>query len=280
MSDLAVYKGPQIAEKQAYANFLADANLLPKQYYKQPGNVFLACELGYALGIEPIVAIQQVHVIEGKPSAGANLIGALVRQAGHQLRVKADETRAVATIRRKDDPQFEFRSEWTIERAQKAGLMGKDVWKKFPSSMLKARAISEVAREACFEALCGIAYTPEELGAEDRFPQDAPVTASVVESTPEPKKVNKHIKVSEPVKISKPAPEPVVEAEVVEEGPSPELMRKRGLCWKYAVQVYKGEAEQFFGGKSLKEAPEEQVDRWLASLQPAYETAMEQEVAF
>jgi hypothetical protein len=31
--------------------------------------------------------------------------------------------------------------------------------------MLKARAISEVSREACEEALAGVHYTPEELGA-------------------------------------------------------------------------------------------------------------------
>ncbi|HEV8197644.1 MAG TPA: hypothetical protein VGP87_13445, partial [Gemmatimonadales bacterium] len=38
---------------------------------------------------------------------------------------------------------------------------------RYPAAMLKARAISEVARDACQEVLLGIAYTPAELGADD-----------------------------------------------------------------------------------------------------------------
>src|SRR6185312_3022660 len=35
-----------------------------------------------------------------------------------------------------------------------------------PASMLKSRAITQCARDACEEALFGLHYTPEELGAE------------------------------------------------------------------------------------------------------------------
>ncbi len=105
-----------------------------------------------------------IHVIEGKPTASAALISTLVRRASHKLRVTGDDTRAVATIRRCDDPDFEFRSEWTLERAIQAGLVSKKVWQQFPAAMLKARAITEVSRDACQEALCGVQYTPEELG--------------------------------------------------------------------------------------------------------------------
>ena len=69
-------------DKMQYAQALAQASLLPKQYQRNPGNVLLAVELGESLGIPPIQAINTVHVIEGKPSASSGLISALVRPAG------------------------------------------------------------------------------------------------------------------------------------------------------------------------------------------------------
>lgn len=156
-----------IAEKQQYAELLAQASLLPKQYQRNPANVLLAMELGQSLSIPPIQAINEVHVIEGKPSASANLIGGLVRRAGHVLRVRADrdEMTATAQIIRKDDPDYTFEVTWTMDDAKRSGALNKNNWKAFPIAMLKARAITEVAREACPEALMGIAYTPDELGA-------------------------------------------------------------------------------------------------------------------
>lgn len=155
-----------IGEKQQYAELLAQASLLPKQYQRNPANVLLAMELGQSLSIPPIQAINEVHVIEGKPSASANLIGGLVRRAGHVLRIRVDRDamQATAQIIRHDDPDYTFEVTWTMDDAKRAGSTNKDNWKKYPIAMLKARAITEVAREACPEALMGIAYTPDELG--------------------------------------------------------------------------------------------------------------------
>lgn len=152
-------------DKMQYAQALAQASLLPKQYQRNPGNVLLAVELGESLGIPPIQAINTVHVIEGKPSASSGLISALVRRAGHTLRVKGDDHSATAEIVRSDDPDFTYSVTWDMSRARNAGVTGKDNWKKYPAAMLKARAITEVARDACQEALMGVQYTPEELGA-------------------------------------------------------------------------------------------------------------------
>lgn len=92
-----------------------------------------------------------------------------MRRAGHKLRVHWDATkmRATAEIIRADDPEFMFTATWDMDRARSAGLTGKGVWKQYPDAMLKARAITEVARDACPEALFGVAYTPEELGSDD-----------------------------------------------------------------------------------------------------------------
>lgn len=171
-----------LADRVTYARTLAPSDLLPRQYRGRPENVLYAIEFGRTLGVGTIAAITQVHIIEGKPSAGAHLISALVRRAGHRLRVGVERdgngnvVAARATINRCDDPEHTFESVWTMQRAQTAGLADKENYRKIPEAMLKARAVTEVAREACAEALCGIHYTPEELGFDgDGAP---PATAS------------------------------------------------------------------------------------------------------
>lgn len=198
MTDLV--KADTLSAKVTYAQHLAQAGLLPKAYQKQPANLLVAMETADALGISTMAAIQGVHVIDGKASMSAGLMSALVRRAGHILRVTGDDTRAVAEIVRADDPDFTFRAEWTMERAKAAGLTGKGVWKSYPAAMLKARAISEVARDACQEALSGISYTPEELGATVTVDADGEM---VLDTTP-------------PIAPT----EDIVDAEVVEEDTS------------------------------------------------------------
>ncbi|MCF2531718.1 recombinase RecT [Yinghuangia soli] len=181
MTELAIRPAaPTLLDKVNYAEKLANSGLLPSQYRAQPANVLYAIEYGEMLNLSPMAAINGIHVIEGKPTASAGLIAALVRRAGHRLRVSGDDRRAVAEIVRSDDPEFVFRAEWTIERAIAAGLVeeknGKlwsrdskgrpKPWERYPAAMLKARAVSEAARDACEEALSGVHYTPEELGAD------------------------------------------------------------------------------------------------------------------
>ncbi|MGP3752171.1 hypothetical protein [Streptomyces sp. IBSNAI001] len=167
-----------LPDKMEYARALAASGMLPSQYRNQPANLLYALEFADSLGLHPMAAITGVHVIEGKPSASSALISALVRRAGHKLRVTGNDQQATAQIVRADDPEFTFECTWTWARAEQAGLTNKKVWKNYPAAMLKARAITEVAREACEEALSGMHYTPEELGAnvnEDGLPVEAEV---------------------------------------------------------------------------------------------------------
>lgn len=167
-----------LPDKMEYARALAVSGMLPSQYRNQPANLLYALEFADSLGLHPMAAITGVHVIEGKPSASSALISALVRRAGHKLRVTGNDEQATAQIVRADDPEFTFSCTWTWGRAEQAGLTNKKVWKNYPAAMLKARAITEVAREACEEALSGMHYTPEELGAnvnEEGLPVEAEV---------------------------------------------------------------------------------------------------------
>ena len=176
-------------DQQTLSAKLATSSLVPQVYRNRPENLLYALQYAEALGVHPMTAITSIHVIEGKPTASADLIAGLIRRAGHKLRVRATDTEATAEIIRADDPSYTFTVTWTMERAKTAGLTGKGPWKSYPAAMLKARAITEVARLACSECLFGVIYTPEELGAQvdgDGDPVDVTPqpTVSVVEVKP------------------------------------------------------------------------------------------------
>lgn len=168
-------------DKILYAEKLAASGLLPDSYKRNPANVLWAIEYGDMIGLQPMAAMTGVHVIKGKPTASSGLISGLVRSAGHKMQIGYDKKTGTgwATIVRSDDPTFTFRAEWNTEKAVTAGLCevknGKiqardnkgdpTPWEKYPEAMKKARATTEVAREACEEVLFGLHYTPEELGA-------------------------------------------------------------------------------------------------------------------
>lgn len=179
----------QIKSKWEYCQALAKADLLPGQYIGKPGNIFMAVEVGEALGLPPMIAILNTHFIKGRPGNSASIIAALVRRAGHTLRIKGDSEKATCQIIRSDDPEFTYEVTWTIDRAKQAQLLSKSgsLWLLYPDAMLKARAITECARDACQEVLSGMGHTPEELLSPG--PDDAPsivVQASIIDEEPRP----------------------------------------------------------------------------------------------
>jgi hypothetical protein len=175
MSNAIALASQPLSEQWKYAQALAQAGLLPKQYRDSPGDVLLAMAYAESLGLPVAQIFTGIHVIEGRPSMSAELMGALVRRAGHRIRMSGDSTTASAEIVRRDDPEFTYRATFTIEDAKQAGLLGKDVWKKYPAAMLLARAVSAVCRAGAGDVLAGVSYVPEELGEAPDWIEEAPV---------------------------------------------------------------------------------------------------------
>lgn len=200
---LSVYSQP-LDQQINYAKAMAVSNLLPVAYQNHPENVLVALEQGRALGIAPIQAMNQINVIKGKPALSADLIAALVRRAGHRLRVEGDDTYAQATVIRADDPDYIPKPvRWDMERAKRAGLLGNPSWQKYPAAMLRARAISEAARAWANDALYGFIYTPEELD-NSWLPDSDPDTGEPVHNSPAP------VTVQAPQPQPAPAPKPAL----------------------------------------------------------------------
>jgi hypothetical protein len=121
---------------------------------------------GRELGIPPMYALSNIAVINGKPTAGAELMLALIyRDHGDDaIRItESSPSRCSVAYRRRGWPRHETFS-FTVEDAERADLLGKDNWRHYPAAMLRARCISAVARLAFPDTIGGL-YTPEELGA-------------------------------------------------------------------------------------------------------------------
>lgn len=122
---------------------------------------------GRELNVPPMQALSHIHVIKGKPTMSAELMGALVRSKGHRIRVvETSNDQCVLEGTRADDPDSPTRLTYSLEDAKTAGLLSADSWKKHPAAMLRARATSALCRLLFGDVLMGASYTPEELGAD------------------------------------------------------------------------------------------------------------------
>ena len=167
MTEVATIQPDANASLWRLADALAGAtSIIPTAYRGKPADIFLAAQLGSAMGLTPAESLYRIDVIGGKPTASAELIASNVRKAGHTLRVRADEAARSVTceIVRHDDPDFVHSVTRDEAWAKQMGLLSKDNYKKQPLTMLQWRAITACARLACSEALYGVAYSPDEMG--------------------------------------------------------------------------------------------------------------------
>lgn len=124
---------------------------------------------GRELGFGPFAAVNGIHIIQGKPTVGANLMAAAVRaHPRYDYKVKTLTDKA-CVLEFYDGGKVAGESSFTIEEAATAELSsGKNsqTWKKFPRNMLFARAMSNGVRWYAPDIFSGNAvYVPEELGA-------------------------------------------------------------------------------------------------------------------
>lgn len=165
----------------AYAKALSSAEATPKAYRGKPADVFLIMQAAVALDVPVYAALAGVNVVEGKAEAGAELMLALVRRAGHKVRHGGDRRAAWIEITRSDDPDFTYRETFDLDDAEQAELCkitdrehgrvrarsrrGEALpWEKYTRVMLRWRVISQAVSYACPEVLLGVRYVNGEVG--------------------------------------------------------------------------------------------------------------------
>ena len=194
MNDLVVSNlMPQTqAEKYEMASVLCKSGLIPNGL-NSPEKVFVALQWGHELGLSPMVAVNNVAVINGKPTLSADIMSAVVKRSpeyGGIKWIEMSDTKAECEITRilPNGEKEVQRSCFTMDDAVKAGLASRDVWKKYPRRMLKHRCLSYGLKDVFPDLLAGL-YDPEEIESVqgDKTP---PTTERNVTPVEEPKAEN------------------------------------------------------------------------------------------
>lgn len=187
------------------ATSLAKTVFVSKEMQGKPELVTAAILTGQEIGLEPMAALRSIDVIQGTPAMRAHALRGLVQSRGHEVWVdESTETRAIVCGQRSGSEKTQ-RSVWTIDRAQKLGLVNRDQWRKQPQAMLIARATAEVCRLIASDVLLGMPYAVEELDeAEDVKParkaRRKPVEKREIEAPP----LEPETSVQEPLQVEDP----------------------------------------------------------------------------
>lgn len=158
------FEPTSIGEAVQLAKILVAGKLLPRAV-QSPEAAFTILMTGRELGLSPMQSLRSIHVIEGKPTLSADLIVALVKKRSDvcQFFRLVESTEKVATYetQRVGEPS-PTRMSFSIAEAERAGVAGKDNWRKFPAAMLRARCSAALARAVYPDLAMGL-YDPDEL---------------------------------------------------------------------------------------------------------------------
>lgn len=128
------------------ANRINGTEFVPKGLRGSSAATAAAMLYGREVGLPPMTALTQTHVIEGKPSVSAEAMRALIIAAGHVIEfVESTSARCVMRGRRAGTEQWTT-VEWNIDMARAAGLLNKSNWKAYPHDMLVARCTARLAK--------------------------------------------------------------------------------------------------------------------------------------
>ena len=164
-----------ISEAMEFSKMLADSSMVPRAYQGKPQDIMVCVQWGYEIGLAPMQALQNIAVINGKPSVYGDAAMALVQASpvceGVEEFMEGEGTPnpvAVCIANRKGRKPVTAR--FSVEDAKRAGLWGKQgPWQAYPKRMLAMRARGFALRDAFPDVLKGL-ITAEE--AQD-FPDEA-----------------------------------------------------------------------------------------------------------
>lgn len=146
-----------------FAGGICNTSFVPAAYRGKAEEAAAAMLAGGELGFSPMTSLRAFDHIQGVTAPKAMTMRAVAQSRGHELWMEeSTDERCVMKGRRNGSSEV-ITSEWTIARAERMGLTGKQQWKSQPKAMLVARATSECARLVASDALLGIPYAAEEI---------------------------------------------------------------------------------------------------------------------
>lgn len=184
---LAPFVPENLPQAMELAKVLAQSSLIPTPLRGKAADVLVVLMKGRELGLSPIHALSEIHVIEGKPVSAATLkVGLCLRSKACEYFRLVESSGAKAVYETKRTGSEPVRLTWTIEQASKAQLTGKKNWQTHPDAMLRARCSSALATAVYPDLVQGL-LTDDEAEEIDVTPHAPPHTggeAKPAEQTP------------------------------------------------------------------------------------------------
>ncbi|MCU1640888.1 MAG: hypothetical protein JWN03_1163 [Nocardia sp.] len=183
--DALVRYTQMLAVAKEFAEYICMTPMVPAIYQGKPKHATVAILHGAELGLNPLQSLQQIFTVHGMPAIYARTMVALLKAKGHRFKtVEAGPDRVIITGTSRDGRDTET-SEWTIERADRAGYIpkldpetgeyvknsngkqaGNTKYLTEPENMLWAKAAATVCRRLAPDVLLGISRTVEDLESE------------------------------------------------------------------------------------------------------------------
>jgi hypothetical protein len=164
-----------MGEAMEFSKMLAESSMVPRAYQGKPQDIMVCVQWGYELGLAPMQALQNIAVINGKPSVYGDAMMALVQASpvceGIDEHIENEGTpNPVAVCIAKRKGRNPVIARFSVEDAKRAGLWGKQgPWQAYPKRMLQMRARGFALRDAFPDVLKGL-ITAEEAAD---FPEEA-----------------------------------------------------------------------------------------------------------
>jgi hypothetical protein len=174
---------PQTFEQAlTFSQYLADSDLVPKDFKGRPGNCLIAIQWGAELGLKPMQAMQNLAIINGRPSLWGDAVIALVRGSPLcEYVVETDDGHtATCKVKRRGEPTEQVRT-FSMDDAKAAGLQNKQgPWTQYPKRMRQMRARAFALRDVFPDVLRGLPVAEEVM---DTPPEKHMGQAEVVTGT-------------------------------------------------------------------------------------------------
>lgn len=199
------------AEAREMASYFAKSALISAALRGKEADVLVTIAAGMELGLSPMASLRGMYVVEGKIYMGADLKVALCLRSPvceyFRCVATTDEKAIYETKRLGHAPQT---MTWTLADAKRAGLDGKDNWKKYPRRMLAKRCKSELASLVYEDLIFGV-YDLDELPPETSGAAAAAALADTAHFRPPGDVID--VPPADPPMPDLPAPEPEPAAE-------------------------------------------------------------------
>lgn len=161
---LSVFSGEEnFAKAMMMAETLSKSDIIPVNYKNKPENCLIAIELSNRIRVSPFLVMQNMHVIQGRPSWSSPFIISCINACGKfegslKFEIDEKETKCRAYAIEKTTGKKCVSPTITLEMAREEGWLTKNgsKWRTMPGLMLRYRAASFFGRLFCPELLNGM----------------------------------------------------------------------------------------------------------------------------